>query len=139
MSKPGTVLGNEILGEFGAVSYMRVWRNPVATAWVGTLDGRRASDGAVVLKGARPIETGLCEGASDLIGIAPRRFAVCPHCGEKLPPDGRLLAVELKVGRDSLKANQRSFLRVVSSFGALAGVVGSVEEFRDLLRAGDVL
>lgn len=53
-------------------------------------------------------------GSADILGI--------------LPPEGRLLAVECKVGRNELTELQRDWLQRVASSGGLALVVYSLDE-----------
>jgi hypothetical protein len=50
-----------------------------------------------------------------------------------LPPGGRLLAIEAKVGRNAPTADQRAFLDAVESAGGLAVVVRDVAELVQLL------
>ena len=61
----------------------------------------------------RKMRTGLTPGASDLIGIAE---------------NGLFLAIEVKVGRDTLKPHQQRFLELVQKRGGRAGEARSVED-----------
>lgn len=129
-ASPGTVLTNKILGEFGAVPYMRVYRNPVALAWTGQVVERRPS-GLVMLAKAVPIHAGLCEGASDLVGIV-NAHQQCYNCGAVIRY-GAFLAAEVKAGKDRIRPLQQTFLDVVRDLGGISGVVRSVEDFKLLV------
>lgn len=100
----------------------RLFRQNVGQGWVG--QSRRFSraetvvvqPGDVLIRNARPLQAGLCEGSSDLIGWTQR--------------DGRAVftAVEVKAERGRVTDGQRQFIDVVSSAGGIAGVVRSVDE-----------
>jgi hypothetical protein len=60
----------------------------------------------------------LCVGSSDLIGITAT---------------GRFLAIEVKRPGNKPTPEQRAFIAFVRSFGGVAGVCHSVEEFVELL------
>jgi len=49
-----------------------------------------------------------------------------------VPPEGRLMAIEVKQGKDTLKPEQRGFLRTVEAMGGVGVVVRSKEEFVDI-------
>lgn len=69
----------------------------------------------------RWVTGGLCEGSSDLIGITP---------------DGRFLAIEVKVkGKRPTKAQTR-FIDIVRKHGGVAGVAHSVQEALDIINEG---
>ena len=101
----------------------RLFRNNVAMGWVG--QSERVSHpatltiypGDVVIRRARPLHTGLCEGSSDLIGWTST---------------GRFLAVEDKSPFGKLRPAQRLFLDAVAASGGLAILARS----KDDLRAG---
>lgn len=57
---------------------------------------------------------GASKGVSDILGV--------------LAPSGRILAIELKVGRDRLSAEQLVFLGMVTRFGGLAIEARSVDD-----------
>lgn len=88
-----------------------VWRNHVGTA--------RLPDGSVQ-------RFGLGEGSADLIGCRLVR----------LPKDTEVaafFAMELKGARGRIRPAQRTWLDMVRSYGATAGVVRSVEEAIQLI------
>ena len=105
----------------------RLFRNNVAGAWVG--QSRRFSrsetvivqPGDVLIRNARPLHAGLCEGSSDLIGWTVR--------------DGRavFVAIEVKAERGRVTPEQQRFIDVVREAGGVAGVARSVEDARAIL------
>lgn len=117
MSRPGTVLTNQLLAEFGALPDMRIWRNVVASAWIGEYKGTNRA-GYVCLAHARVLEVGLVVGASDLVGVAP---------------GGLFLAAEVKAGKDRSSAAQRTFIDVVDGLGGIAGIVRGPDDMRKLI------
>ena len=67
----------------------------------------------------RTVRTGLTYGAADLIGIGPH---------------GRLLAIEAKAGRDTVKPHQLRFLELVNARGGDAGVARSVTDMWEIVK-----
>lgn len=118
---PETRLQHEIMLALSEAGCM-VWRNNTGQAWLGK-PIHQAGD-QVTLAGAHKIPFGLCVGSADLIGIAP---------------DGRFLAVEVKVpasekrraGRPSQQ--QKQFIHAVSVAGGIAGIAYSVADAIALL------
>lgn len=117
MSRPGTILTNQLLARFGSQPDMRIWRNPVAHAWIGKYEGR-TREGDTVLSNARIIQVGLVEGASDIVGVAP---------------GGLFLAAEVKAGNDRSSKAQRTFIEVVDALGGVAGIVRGPEDMEKLI------
>lgn len=117
MASPENNLIRAILAEHGARPDLRLWRNETAGAWVGSYVGRTTL-GHTVLAHARQIQAGLCVGSSDLIGI---------H-------EGRFVALEVKAGKDRLRPEQVTFLRVISELGGLSAEVRSVDDVTRVLR-----
>jgi hypothetical protein len=105
----------------------RLFRQNTGQGWVG--QSRRFSraetvvvqPGDVLIRNARPLHAGLCEGSSDLIGWTQR--------------DGQALftAIEVKAEHGRLTPEQAAFLRAVEQAGGVAGVARSVDEARVLL------
>jgi hypothetical protein len=103
----------------------RVWRNNVATGWVG--DVQRLSGDDVFIRNARPLHAGLCKGSSDLIGFHPVR--ITPEmigCVVAV-----FLAVEGKTGRARTTAEQDTFQRAVEGAGGIAIVGWEAEVVRE--------
>lgn len=80
-----------------------VWRNNVGLA--------KFPNGSVV-------KYGLCNGSSDLIGISP---------------NGRFIAIEVKVPEEEPDSDQENFIKVILRNGGIAGVAHSVEEALQLV------
>lgn len=59
------------------------------------------------------VKYGLCNGSSDLIGIAP---------------GGKFLAIEVKMPSKKVSKEQNNFIKIVKLNGGIAGVATSVEE-----------
>lgn len=115
--QPEAVLVAEILVEYGARDEGRLWRNVTTTAYVGKPEGRTA-DGRIILRDASPVQTGLCVGSADLIGIW----------------NGRFVAIEVKQPGKYPRKKQKRFLEVVRKLGGIAGVARSVEDVGAILR-----
>ncbi len=73
----------------------------------------RNNTGVLKDKTGRPIKFGLCNGSSDLIGVAK---------------DGRFLAVEVKAEGGRVRPDQAMFIEAVRRAGGRAGVARSVGE-----------
>lgn len=65
------------------------------------------------------VRFGLCNGSTDIIGWKR--------------PNGRFVALEIKVGRDRLSKDQINFINRVKSDGGIAGEVRSVDQALELL------
>lgn len=97
----------------------RVFRNNVGMAWQG--EGTRKGS-VLIIENPRPLQAGLCEGSSDLIGwttveITPdmigKRFAI-------------FTAIEVKVpGGKGPTPQQTNFIEQVRQAGGIAGVARS--------------
>lgn len=116
---PESALILRILAEHGARPDLRLWRNETFGGWVGKLAGRTRG-GDVVLRGARMVQSGLCVGSADLIGIT--------H-------EGQFIALEVKTGTGRPTPAQLSFLAVVRDLGGIGEVVRSVEDVTRILGA----
>lgn len=94
-----------------------VWRVETAGAWVGKI--LHQERGMVTLVNARMIQAGLCVGGSDIIGIHK--------------PTGRMIAIEVKAGKNKPTDEQTNFINAIRNAGGIAGVARSVEDALDLL------
>jgi hypothetical protein len=79
----------------------------------------RANVGLFFTKDGRPVRTGLPVGFSDLFGHRTS--------------DARAFYLEVKTGTGRLTADQKAFLVAMKARGALAGVVRSVQDAREIL------
>lgn len=107
------------------------FRANTGQAWTGSkvehLPGRR-----VLIHEARPFNTGLPPGFSDLFGLVP----------VEITPDmvGQTLAVfaaiEVKAPKGRLSDKQGNFLRAVTNNGGRAGVARSAEDALEIIGHG---
>ena len=79
----------------------------------------RLNVGLFFTANGNPINTGLPKGTSDLIAIQPIT--------------GRAIFIECKIRPRKPTAEQLNFIRVMQKQGAIAGVVYSIEELKELL------
>ena len=99
----------------------RLFRNNVGMGWTGKhiMFSRPMSvqvmPGDVLVRHARPLHAGLCEGSSDLIGFSNR---------------GLFMAVEVKTPIGRLTDKQTDFISTVKSFGGISGCCRSISDFR---------
>ena len=107
---------------------VRLFPNPVGMATAGKMVKRFTQDGKsyALIENPRQIKFGLAEGTSDLIGFKVENIGSI-----KIP---RFLGVEIKVGADRLRPEQKNWIEVVSGYGGIAGVVkDSVCNLKELL------
>ena len=117
----------------------RVWSNNVALAvvgkveWVRTIKRVAVGPGDAIVRNARPLHAGLCEGSSDVIGVTP--VTIRPeHVGLTL---GVFTALEVKSEIGRATDGQANFVRVVNKLGGLGGIVkSSVEALAVIKRHG---
>lgn len=122
-----TVLGKKIImiaSELGA----RLFRVNTGQGWVG--DSIRFSEdakiivhaGDVLIRKARPLHAGLCDGGSDYIGWTK---------------DGKFLAIETKTIDGTTKKErlekQLNFIEQVNNAGGIGGICKTEEEAFELL------
>ena len=99
--------------QMGAVAF----RANIGQAWTGS-DVNRLPDGTVIIRNARPFNSGLPAGFSDLFGISNK---------------GQFFAIEVKAPRGIVSDHQQHFLDFISAKGGLAGVARSVEDAKYIL------
>ena len=116
---------NEI--RLGISGKATMFRNNVGTAWIG--DATKLKDGSVLIRNARRLHAGLCEGSSDLIGW--RSLIITPEMvGERIAVFAAL-EVKSKTGRAT--AGQKNFCDRVIQAGGLAGIVKSLDDAKKAL------
>lgn len=102
----------------------RLWRQNSGHGWIGDATKfTRAQTitvqpGDVVIRKARPFHAGF-EGLADIGGISDT---------------GRYVGIEAKTATGRVSDEQRAFMRMVRSFGGLAGVARSDQDVADILR-----
>lgn len=105
------------------------FRANVGRAWTG--DVERIDPQTVLIRNARPFDTGLPAGFSDLFGA--RQITVTPeHVGRTLAV---FAAIEVKGPRGRVSLRQERFLDAVNGVGGMAGAARSVDEALHILRA----
>jgi hypothetical protein len=88
------------------------FRANVGRAWTGDqID--RLPGGRLLITNARPFDTGLPPGFSDLFGLTPA---------------GQFVAIECKASAGRIRDAQHRFLKAVEMNGGRAGVARSVDE-----------
>lgn len=112
---------------------VRVFRNNTGQAWQGSERVFYEENGRRVLKmyDPRPIDAGLVEGSSDLIGWTT--VTVTPEMvGQKL---AIFTAIEVKKNIKSVvSAKQLNFLTVIKNAGGIAGLARDPEEAARLVK-----
>ena len=110
----------------------RLFRNNCGVGWVGTLvrvnktQPLLVGPGDVLLKNARPLHAGLCEGSSDLIGW--RLVTVTPEMVGKQIAQFAAVEVKSKTGRPT--EMQAQFLHVVENSGGYAVLAKKLEDLK---------
>ncbi len=89
-----------------------VKRIRVALSKIGVKNWRN-NVGVLQDKFGNHIRYGLCNGSSDIIGIAP---------------DGRFVAIEVKLPNGKIRPEQQNFIDQVRKSGGIAGVARSEED-----------
>lgn len=124
---PETKIQNSILLKLSQ-SGCTVWRVETSGAWLGKVIHRDGD--TVTLSGARMMQTGLCKGGSDIIGITP--VTITPDMvGEKI---GVFTAQEVKTKTGRATKEQLRFIEAVNKAGGIAGIARSVDEALLLIR-----
>jgi len=113
----------------GKLPHVKTFRNNTGTGWVGTKC--QSKPGTVVLKDARPLHAGLCEGSSDLIGWT--EVTITPDMvGRKLAV---FTALEVKTETGRVSEKQLNFIEVVAQAGGIAGIVRTPEGARTIIES----
>lgn len=111
-----------------------LFRNNVGQGWAGKAYIHRGAPfraeirgGDVIVRQARPLQSGLCVGSSDLIGW--RTITITPDMvGQTI---AQFVASEVKAENGKLTEEQIAFINAVHSAGGFACVPRSVDEARD--------
>ncbi|MHB1651411.1 MAG: VRR-NUC domain-containing protein [Desulfitobacteriaceae bacterium] len=103
---------NKIRLEFGQHTGGILFRANVGQAWTGSRIERHM-DGSITIYEARPFNTGLPQGFSDLFGVLP---------------GGRAVFLEIKAPGSKPTKDQINFIEQMQYAGAAAGVARSIED-----------
>lgn len=105
------------------------FRANVGRAWTG--DVERLDGSTVLIRNARPFDTGLPAGFSDLFGARP--VTITEHIvGRQLAV---FSAIEVKAPRGRVSMKQERFIDAINAVGGFAGSARSVEDALQILRA----
>lgn len=105
---------------------VRIFRNNTGTGWVGK-SVRKGS--LVIIENPRPLQAGLCEGSSDLIGWTT--VEVTPEMiGKKI---AIFTALEIKTDSGRASKEQINFITRVREAGGIAGIARSEQEATQLI------
>lgn len=104
-----------------------LFRNNVGQGWVGQIVEKTPT--RITLANFRPLHAGLVRGSSDLIGWTT--VTITPEMvGQKIAV---FTAIEAKTPGDTLKANQKNFIKRVKEAGGIAS------EIRDATRIAGII
>lgn len=101
----------------------RMFRNNVALGWVGNAV-QHLGNGDVLIRNARPLHAGLCEGSSDYIGFNSITITQ-EMVGARVAV---FVACEVKTTTGRVSEAQRNFIAAVKQAGGVAFVARSPEE-----------
>jgi hypothetical protein len=125
--KQESEIQSEILREHRKLQGIRLFRNNVGNFWTGKHISTK--DGFTVLKNARRVKCGLKVGSSDLVGW--KTVEVTPDMvGKKVAV---FCSPELKKPRGGVVSeDQENWINAVNLSGGIAGVVRSMDDFKEL-------
>lgn len=109
------------LSENGKGFYFRV---NVGSGWVSNYKPIKLGNGDIILKKARPFETGLPAGFPDIVGIT--QVTITPEMvGQKI---GVFTGLEAKSATGKVQKKQKPMLKKIIEGGGIAGVFRTPEE-----------
>ena len=117
MSTREQVLQQDIRAQLGRNPKLRIFRNNVGKA-IPVGRGHK-----------RPVDYGLCQGSSDLIGF--RAVEVTPEMVGTVV--AQFIAIEVKTPEGRVSEGQGTFLRMVEELGGLAMVARSLNDVEGLM------
>jgi len=112
----------EVLAALGSRPDIRLFRNSGGNGFTGEVV--EYQNGVATLYNARRVTFGLCQGASDLIGL--KKVTITPEMVGK--DVAVFMAVEVKSERGRPSKEQAAFIKMVQGFGGIGAVVKSVGE-----------
>jgi hypothetical protein len=112
--------------EANKIPGVKLWPNPQGLGILGKvirrINGKTSlnmkldpNKSYAVIEYPRQVKFGLAKGSSDLVGFKTEQIGSI-----KIP---RFLGLEIKVGRDKLRAEQENFMNTLNGFGGLGAVV----------------
>jgi hypothetical protein len=120
---------------------VKIFRNNVGMGWIGESTRFHAktpvmcNPGDVLIRNARPLHAGLCEGSSDLIGWTQKE--VTPEMVGR--PVAIFTALEVKKSeRARVTSAQLNFIAQVRSAGGIAGLTSNEQQVHGLITGKDL-
>lgn len=113
----------------------RLFRNNVGLGWIGKIIRitkeikLNLRPGDMVIRNARALHAGLCEGSSDAVGFVP--ILITQEMVGKIVPI--FASIESKTGKGQLSEKQENWINMVLEFGGIAGVARNLDDLRDLI------
>jgi hypothetical protein len=121
-----SAIQGEVLREHRKFSGIRLFRNNIGLFWSGK--HIKTENGFTVLQNARQVKCGLKNGSSDLIGW--KTVEITPNMvGQKIAV---FASAELKTAKGRASKDQKNWIDAVNLSGGLAGIVRSMDGFREL-------
>lgn len=109
-----------------------IFRANVGQAWTGDAKRLPGPGNRVLLENARPFNTGLPPGFSDLFGLVSV-VVTLEMVGQKVAV---FTALEVKSGKGKASDKQAAFIKAVNDNGGRAGVVRSAEDAVRVVEGG---
>jgi hypothetical protein len=125
------VIQAETMLAIGRLPGVRIFRNNVGHGWVGKIIQR--SQDRLLLGHYRPIEFGLFPGSPDLIGWKSVTITE-DMVGSTVAV---FVGIEMKGKSTATQDNQKTFLNVLETAGAVAGIARSPEDALRLVGSPD--
>jgi len=128
-------LMRSIMLRLGQINGVRLFRNNVATAWVGASkmftkkETVNVESGDVLIKNARVLHAGLCKGSSDIIGL--KSVIITAEMVGR--PIAVFMTVEVKTKTGRATVEQVAFTEMVNKFGGIGLIVKTEDEAEELL------
>ena len=111
-----------------SVKSTRLFRNTVGSGYVGP--HLQLGNGQVLMTRASRVSFGMGKGTSDIVGW--RSVVITPEMvGQTI---AQFVAIEVKVPKGRMTAEQANFIDTVIAHGGCAGVARSVEDAQELLQ-----
>lgn len=113
----------------------RIFRNNTGMGWAGKVSRPhkrmliQVDPGDIIIRQARPLHAGLCEGSSDLIGWTPMKITQ-DDVGKTV---AIFTAIEVKYGSTRTTKEQASFTDAVLRSGGLSCIARSVDDALSIL------
>lgn len=106
------------------------FRANVGRAWTGDQAHRMCNGRDVLITNARPFDSGLPPGFSDIFGLVP--IEVTPeHVGRVM---AQFAAIEVKTATGRANAKQNNFLGAVQREGGISGIARTVDDALQLIK-----